>query len=354
MSRKSLTVPCAAAAALWAMAWNPAFAGMPMPTVSGKTYVDLTYLDMSSDGTKTSNTGAGVDVKRFYFGATEKFDSIWSANITTDFNYKSSDGETQLFIKKAYVQATFSPAFYVQLGSANTPWIPFDEGVYHYRYVENTLIDRLHFGNSADWGLHVGGKLDNGLFSYALAAVNGHGYKNPSRSKDVDFTGRVSFMPLDGLTFAVGGYSGKLGQNAYGTTTYHTATRFDALVTYIKSGLRVGVEYFAANNWNNVTTVASDKADGTSIWASYKFTPLFGAFARWDQAKTSKDILPGLKDEYFNVGLEMYPRKNVRFSLVYKHEKVNGGGFVNTSYGELGGTREGKANEIGIWGRVAF
>ena len=29
------------------------------------------------------------------------------------------------------------------------------EGVYGYRYVENTLVDRIKFGNSADWGVHV-------------------------------------------------------------------------------------------------------------------------------------------------------------------------------------------------------
>ena len=166
----------------------------------------------------------------------------------------------------------------------------------------------------------------------------------------------LALAPITGLTFALGGYSGKLGKDVENSTTppQHTANRLDALVAYAHDALRVGGEYFEADDWNNVTTPASDKADGFSVWASFNFGDKWGVFARGDSAKTSKDLSPDLKDEYFNVGVAAHPRKNIDVAFVYKHEKVDGGGTVNTSNGNFGGLVEGKYDEVGVWTQVAF
>ena len=63
-----------------------------------------------------------------------------------------------MFIRKAFVQAKVSDAFVARLGAADMPWIPFVEDLCGYRYLEQTLIDRLKFGTSADWGVHANGK----------------------------------------------------------------------------------------------------------------------------------------------------------------------------------------------------
>jgi len=181
-------------------------------SISGKIYFDLTNIDQTSNGSKTAASGTGVDVKRFYFSVNHKFDDVWSANLTTDFSYISNDGVTNLYIKKAYVQGKFSDALVFRAGSADLPWVPFAEGYYGFRYVENTLIDRLKFGTSADWGLHLGGKSGDGMFNYAASVINGAGYKNPSRGKGMDFEGRLGFSPIDGMVIAAGYYTGHLGK----------------------------------------------------------------------------------------------------------------------------------------------
>jgi hypothetical protein len=335
----------------------PAFAAdSESTTVSGKMFADFSHIDLQNDGVDSAANGTGIDVKRFYLGVNHNFDDIWSVNVTTDFNYVSNDSESQLYIKKAYLQAKLSDAFIGRLGSADLPWVPFVEDLYGYRFVENVIIDRLKFGTSADWGLHAGGKVNDGMFNYAVSVVNGAGYKNPTRSNSMDFEARVGFMPMQGLTVALGGYSGKLGKDIENsaTPTQHTAERGDALVAYVDGPLRLGAEYFHAKDWNQVTTVAEDKADGYSLWASYNFTPMWGVFARGDEAKTSRDLSSDLKDEYFNVGVVSHPRKNIDLAFVYKHEKVDGGGTVNTSNGLIGGLDEGKYDEFGVWGQVAF
>lgn len=307
--------------------------------VGGKMFFDLTSISQKNNGVKTANDGTGFDVKRFYLGIDHKFDDVWSANLTTDFNYVGNDGETNLFVKKAYLQGKFDPLFVVRAGSADMPWIPYAENVYGYRFVENTLIDRLKFGTSADWGVHVLG--NNGTFNYQGSVVNGAGYKNPSRGKSMDFEGRVGVQFGD-FVAAVGGYSGKLGKDTQTSPATHTANRSDALLAY-KTGLfTVGGEWFQAKNWNNVTTVATDKADGYSVFGNVNFNSDWAAFVRYDKAKLSKDLNPSLEDKYWNVGLAYNVRKGVRLAFVYKNDK------------QQSDTAKLDTKEFGIWGEVAF
>ncbi|HTT57612.1 MAG TPA: hypothetical protein VMF63_10915 [Opitutaceae bacterium] len=314
-------------------------------TVSGKLYVDVTNLDAeTAAGTKLASSGTGLDVKRFYFGVTHVFDSMWSANINTDSAYSSTTGVTNLFIKTAYVQAKFSPEAIVQLGSANEPWIPFDEDNYTYRYVENTLIDRLHFGNSADWGVHFLGS--SGMVSYNFAAVNGGGYKNPTRSKGMDYEGRVSIEPTKGLTFAVGGYTGKLGKDIEGAPANRTASRYDALVNYATKEYEFGAEWFSESDWGFTNSASSDSGDGYALFGKVALGDSSNwLFGRWDNDKTSKKLHPLMKENYFNLGWEYVAIKGVNLALVYKYDHIENPASASAMQ---------KSNEIGLWAQVAF
>lgn len=323
-------------------------------TLGGKMYVDFTNIDQSDSDHKTDASGTGLDVKRFYLSVDHKFDDIWSVDLTTDFNYSSSDGETQLFVKKAYVQGKFDKAFVVRAGSADMPWIPFIEGYYGYRYVENTLIDRLKEGNSADWGVHAGGDL-GGNVNYAVSVVNGGGYKRPNRSQDVDFEGRVGFAPVDGMILAVGGYSGKLGQDLQSTASFNTATRMDAMAAYASKAFRVGVEYFQAKNWANVTMPYADKTDGYSVWGSIGVTDTVSVFARYDNANLSKDIDDSAKDKYYNAGVQYQVTKGFVLAAVYKHEQQDGNPNLLTPISiPIGVHSDRSTDEVGVWGEVKF
>jgi len=333
-------------------------------SISGKAFLNVSNIHQTSTdlaGVKTDNAqnGTQTELKRFYIGVDHKFSSVFSANLTTDFRYNANGltKDVSVYVKKAFVQAKLSNALWVRVGSADLPWVPFVEGVYGYRFVENTLIDRTKFGTSADWGVHAGGTIANGLVSYAVSAINGAGYKTLSRSSDtVDLEGRISVNPIKTVTLAVGGYTGKLAKSAANlpsSATPHTATRFDALAAYTGKRIRAGVEYFAAKDWNNVNTVGSDKSDGWSAFGSFAFTPKVLAFGRYDWASPSRDINPALKDHYFNVGLDYKPLPPLDFALVYKRERANHG-LLSTSNGIIGGPDHGTYDEIGLFGQVAF
>ena len=346
--RSALVIAAAGAAA-------NSYAQDESTTIGGRLFIDLTDVTLKNDDVKQPSDGYGVDVKRGYLIVQHNFDKTWAANLTTDFNYVSNDGETQLFVKKAYVQGKVSDALIGRLGAADTPWIPYVEDLYGYRYVEQVITDRLKFGTSSDWGLNANGKTMNSRVNYSVSLVNGGGYKNPTRSKGMDEEGRIGFMAFDGFTITLGFYNGKLGKDIEGSATpaVHTASREDAMVTYVKKSVRVGLEYFSADNWNQVTTAAKDKADGYSVWGSFDFSPKYGIFARADNAKLSKTLNPALEDKYYNAGFAIHARKNVDFSLVYKHEDMEHGSW-NTANGVIGGKNTGKYDEFGIWCLVNF
>lgn len=338
---------------------KPAAPGWWMDTsISGRMYYDLSYIDQKRSDVRQDSSGTGFDIKRFYVGIDHRFDNTFSADITTDFIYDSTAGATQLFIKKAYLDMNFAPELDVRLGSTDLPWVPFVEDLYGYRYVEAILIDRTKFGTSADWGAHAKGKFANGLLNYAVAVVNGAGYKHPftgAHTNAMDFEGRVD-LDWNDFILAVGGYVGKLGKDVESATTHHTAGRFDAIAAYKTSRVLLGAEYFFANDWNNITTVASDRAEGVSVFGSYKFLPMWAVFTRYDYLEPTQDTNSKLNDNYFNVGVSYSPAKIVDFSLVYKREWTDHGN-LSTANGTVGGltsTTDGTYDEVGLFGQFRW
>jgi hypothetical protein len=346
--------------------------------VHGVVFANLSNIDQHTQANgsplpprvRQAPSGTGFDIKRMYIGIDHKFNDIYSANLTTDFqmaNVVSAAGgsnlqATELYIKKAYLQAKYSDALTIRAGAADLPWVPFVEDLYGYRYVENTLIDRTKFGTSADWGLNANGKLANGMLNYSVSVINGAGYKVPGtgganptlgRTQKMDIEGRLS-ANFDHFVFGIGGYQGYLGKDPVGAVTHHTASRFDAVAAYVSPTLRAGVEYYSANNWNTVTSVVGDKANGTALWGSYKFADQFAAFGRYDWVNaTTGSPAVKKKDNYYNLGLTYSPAKIVDISLVYKKDSVKNGTF-STSNGTIGGAHLGDYDEIGLFAQYRW
>jgi hypothetical protein len=319
-------------------------------------YFNVSTVDRKSDGIETESDG-GFAIKRFYLGVDHKFDEVFSANLTTDIDSVVGPNGGNLvgkglYVKKAYLQAKLDEALVVRLGASDLPWIPYAEGIYGYRHIENTLADRTKFGTSSDWGVHVMGELADGLISYQVSAVDGGGYRDPKFTRTIDVEGRLSAR-YKGFNVAIGGYTGKLGKNIQGATTFHRASRFDALVAYKNKLFTVGGEYFRARNWSQVTAVPSDKSEGYSLFASISPLPSVSAFGRYDWVKPKKDLSPSFKDDYFNVGIQYSPAKIVDLALVYKREKVRNG-LLSTSNGAIGGLRSGTYDEFGLFGQFRF
>ncbi len=350
-----MSTKCLSAAVLigCAIASSGARAADPgQTTIGGRGFIDVTSIDETSDGKKTDASGQGIDVKRWYIAIDHGFDTTWAANITTDFNYVSADSETQLFVKKAYVEAKFAKAFNMRIGSSDVPLVPWVEGLYGNRYIENVIVERLSLEASADWGIHTFGAFGDHIH-YALDAISGAGYKNPTRSESMDFDGRLDFEPFGGLTIGLFYRTGHRGLDKQSVTTLHTADRSEVLLAWVKPKYKIGVEYFQTDNWSQVLSPLSDSADGYSVWGGFDVGKKVSLFARYDDANPSKDLAPKLKNTYYNFGVTIHPVQKVDISFVYKQDKVDNG-IYKTTNGTIGGVTSGTHNELGVWMQVSY
>jgi hypothetical protein len=356
-----MRIQLALAATLAAAALSSARAAEPGTTFAGKVFVDYSYRDNRDDGAHAAadkNSGTSFDLKRFYLTVDHTFDDVWAARFRTDAG-NETNGKFDVFVKNAYVQATVSPALVLRAGSADMPWFPFVESLYGMRFVETPVEDRIKFGTSADWGLHAGGTLADGLAAYALSVVNGRGYGDPTRTRSPTVEGRVSLNPVKELTIGVGGQAGTLGQNVVGTRTPRTATRFDFVVAWAGGPLRLGLTGFLAPNYDKAivtsSTAPTDKSLGASAWASYALGP-FTIFGRLDYVQPKKDTNKDFKDLFCDVGVGYKVAKPVDVAVVLKREQVKSGTLA-TSNGTIGSTVAGKTGtyqEVGLFGQYTF
>jgi len=353
-------------------------------SVSGRMYFNFSNVSTKVNGVKPTGAGSvngtGFNIKRFYLGIDHTFSPMFAANLTmdasnvvgqtsnTNFTATGTPAGSNLpalvgkgfYIKKAYLQAKLDPALVIRLGAADLPWVPYVEGQYGYRHIENVLIDRTNFGTSADWGIHVLGDLAGGLVSYQVSVVDGGGYRNVKVTNAVDVEGRVS-LNYKGFYAAVGGYSGKRGNDVEGASTPNTASRENALVGYKNKMFNVGLEYFHAKDWNNVTSTTDDKSEGWAAYGNFNFNKTWSVFGKYERVKPTKLTNDNLKDDYYNIGIQWEPVKIVDLALVYKHDRA-ANGTIGTQNGTIGGPNpagtlsggRGTYDEFGLFGQLRF
>ncbi|MBU6268641.1 MAG: hypothetical protein KGN34_13935 [Sphingomonadales bacterium] len=323
-------------------------------TIGGRLYLNASTISQHTAGAANPATGTGLNLKRAYLEVSHRFDGTFSAAIVADASTVAGSTSTGnafstsattpvgkgLFVKNAYLQAKFDPALVIRVGAAPLPWVPFVEGMVGTRYVESMLLDRVGYGTTADWGIHVSGDLAGNHVSYAVSLVDGAGYRNLKVTKAVDLEARVSAQ-YNGLWGAIGGYTGKRGAAVNGTPTFRTARRLDIAAGYKDSRFGFGGELFHARDWNNVAVDPAlfarsrDSALGWSLFGNVAIAPRWLAFARHDDVQPSRVNLPALRDSAWNLGLQWEPAKIVDLALVWKHEVVTGGALA-TQNGTIG------------------
>ncbi len=81
----------------------------------------------------------------------------------------------------------------MRAGAYNMPWTSYVESLYGYRWVEKTASIAWGLPNTARLGRERGAEpsATSGV-SYSVSAVDGGGFKNPTRTKTIDVEARVA------------------------------------------------------------------------------------------------------------------------------------------------------------------
>ncbi|WCT76699.1 hypothetical protein [Novosphingobium humi] len=330
-------------------------------SVSGEMFLNLSNITQHNGGANYPASGVGVNIKRAFIGVNHRFSGKVSAAILLDADNVTGQPSTVnppnssanlvgkgVYVRNAYAEVKLHPALTIRLGAAEMPWISYAEGAENQRHVERSLLERVGYGNPADWGVHLSGDfLRQGTtsLSYGLAVVNGGGYRQARVTKSMDVEARLSGT-WNGFYAAAGGYYGKRGNDiespaSNAPSSFRTATRIDFMGGYKSSVIGIGGEYFFARDWNNVAinpaqfALSQDTASGWSGFAHYNLSRQWRAFVRYDQVHPNRMTVRDLQDDLFVGGLQFSPLKFVDLALVYKRETVNGGS-VATSNGVIG------------------
>jgi hypothetical protein len=323
--------------------------------VSGRMYYNISSVSADDAAGNSVEKDGGFEFKRFYLGVDHKFDDTFAGNVTMDIARVDNAGKNVgygFYVKKAYLEAKLAKELKLRLGAADMPWIPYVEGLNGYRHIEKVVTDLDGFGTSSDWGVHAMGDLANGLISYQVSAVDGGGYRDPKLTKTVDLEGRVS-LKYNGINAAIGGYTGKLGNDVEGAAPYRTASRFNALLAY--SGkvqdipVTIGGEYFTAKNWKVPVASPENSAEGYSLLASVVPADQWSVFGRYDWVKPFKDTAPTQRSTFYMMGLQYSPAKIVDLALVFKRDDATDG----LKIGNLG-SGQATRDEIGLYGQFRF
>jgi len=373
-------------------------------TIGGQVFVNASniyFATRQSTGaySRSTNNGTGLDVKRVYLTVDHTFNKVFSADVTLDASnvvgntsyYANTNAQNStpatssgvatttnssqsvvgkgLFVKYAYLQAKLNPAFTVRVGSAPTSWIPYIDGITGTRYIDQGLVERDKFGNSADWGVHVLGDLLGGHVSYQVSAVDGAGYRKLYVTKDVDVDGRLSAQ-YNGLFAAVGGYIGKEGNITEGVRAYHTYTRGDAAVGFKNARFTVEGEYLYARNLNTVTSApvggkpVDDRSNALSVFGKVVLNSQFSLLGRYDWVKYEPNRLvpTAARDHFYFGGVQYEPIKNIDLTLLYKRELVNNNSSASlaTNDGTFSAISGASTlarttyDEIGLFGQFKF
>lgn len=147
-------------------------------SVTGTVFADPTSQAIKDHGVKKAGTnGFGFDVKRAYIGVNHQFNDTYSANITTDFQYSSAVGATELYIKKAYVQGVQRCLHRGVKCAADMPWVLYAEATMG-TLAETILADRLKTGTSSTGARTCSAPSTTACSTTPCRRWNGGGYKN--------------------------------------------------------------------------------------------------------------------------------------------------------------------------------
>jgi hypothetical protein len=263
--------------------------------VQGKIWPYYEYI-MAPDANENYNK---FDIGRVYFGAKGDLSKNVGARVTYEIK-RLSDGYINIYLKYCYLELKeFFPGFKVLFGQAGLPWVPFEEKLWGFRYVQKVMPDLGGKLTSTDLGLSVIYKFPGGYGEFHGAGVNGTGYHAVENNKYKDVHGRLTITPMPKSDFLKGLKIS--GFASYGFIVDEDVTR-QRLITnlfYKYDFLSLGgtILWTRDDEPDSLGAVVdTTKSTGYSAYCTINFGKLmqkkynYGIFARYDNFDPNTDV----------------------------------------------------------------
>ena len=240
----------------------------------------------------------GFQIRRIYLTHDLRWNDALSGRVRLEANDGGFNSEKKLevYVKNAYLHLK-NDRHAVYAGMSGTPTWNVSEGVWGYRSISKTIMDRNKIASSADIGIAYRGRLDeDGKVNARLMLGNGSGVRS-EKNNGKRIYGLLHFKP------------GALNATAYADWERRTGgedrATVAAFVGLMNEKFHGGVEGFV--QWRNA---ADTQARGISLFGTGRIGAKTKVFARGDlfdpNDKSDKD------HEYFFLGgLDFEPVKGI-------------------------------------------
>ena len=281
---------------------------------------------VGQDQANTNSSNAnGMRLSRAYLVVMDKINDKFSGKFTLDEAYSdptASNGKGNVFVKYLYGIYTPVKNMAIRFGLTETPWIPYEEGLWEYRFVSETAPDYEGFMPSSDLGLAVVGSLFDKLIDYHVMVSNGEGYQSQQNGRGYAGAARIA-LNVKPFIFNIFG----MDENMHNGIPDYNPKRAIAMLVYSNSLLRVAGEWMWADD--HITPADQGKAKfnhgyGYEFWGFLRIPgeKKLRIFARY------LDMKPNGNNSNLPVSGKIAPTVSLGSSNLYSTELFK---FVSTS-----------------------
>ena len=239
----------------------------------------------------TSNAN-GIRLSRAYLTVSGRANNEFSGKFTLDEAYSdptASNGRGNVFVK--YLYGIFIPVKNIEIrfGLTETPWIPYEESLWGYRFVSQTAPDYEGLMPSSDYGVAIVGSLFNKLIDYHIMGSNGEGYQSTQDNRGFAGSARIS-LNVKPMTLSVFGWD----ESMHNGIPDYNPKRAMAMLLYTNGLLRVAGEYMWADDHvtpSDLNFTKFDNGHGYSLWGVLRIPDAesLRIFARYLYMKPNND-----------------------------------------------------------------
>ncbi|MEP6802389.1 MAG: hypothetical protein ABJC07_10650 [Acidobacteriota bacterium] len=325
----------------------------PKVNVGGTIFADYTYQDMPTG--KDADGGVihpnSFNLARAYINVTGQISHWVSFRITPDITRQTiSSGATGVTLntnnnlvyrlKYAYGQINFDDfathGSWLRIGTQQTPYVDFEEGVYRYRFQGTIFVDREGFLSSSDFGITTHWNIPMNYGDVHVGVYNGETYTGAEANDQKAFQARVTIRPAPGIAIVKGvRLTGFYDGDHYQKDAERR--RAVALLTFENPFVHAGFSYLDAKDRSSRLKTFSTHAAGWSIWVTPR-TPIgIEALLRYDELKPNRDnnlLDPDGKKKRFIGGLAYWfpvTKAGISAALLADYENVKYEGFASAS-----------------------
>ena len=279
-------------------------------------HFDNSKVGQAQADTNSSNAN-GMRLSRAYLVIVDRINDEVSGKFTLDealSDPTASNGRGNVFVK--YLYGIFTPVknMAIRFGLTETPWIPYEEGLWNYRFVSETAPDYEGFMPSSDWGVAIVGSLFDKLIEYHVMGSNGEGYQATQNGRGYAGAARIALNVKPFILNIFG-----MDESMHNGIPDYNPKRAIAMLTFTNSLLTVSGDWIWADD--HITPADQGKAKfnhgyGYEFWGFLRIPgeEKLRVFARY------LDMKPNGNDSYEPVSGKIAPTVSLGSSNLYSTE----------------------------------